>query len=385
MFKILPSLLSVLLLAVTVGCSGVYSDPDRVKIGVNLPLSGQFAPYGRQILQGMELYRQEAAARGVHFDLVVIDNTSEAGGVQLAFRQLVEDHHVQVVVGAYSSTNTFILKPLALKYRVPVVTPTATNDEVTARNPYVFRTCFNDSTQGRAIAWYLRHKTTVEKVGILFNLDLDGGDYSRGLAYTFSTAWENSGGKIVKDIGYRSGQQDYAATFREFETAGTQAIFAPLYSNDVALLLDSAEKNRPTPLLFGSDGWAEEEVLRTCGRRAIGSFYACMFADESPSPQTAAFVKLLQHQKLHPGMCIAQGYDTTGLLVSILKPGLDGESVRQALLKVANYPGVTGNITIKPDGNAAKQVFIKEIYFDKALNRIEDRIIATIDPETLNQ
>jgi len=382
MLKRLPYLLSALCLVFLSACSGVHSNPDKVVIGANLPLSGQFAPFGRQILQGMELYRREAAAHGINFEIVAIDNASEAAPTQEAFRRLVMDHHVQVVVGDYSSVNTFILKPLALKYRVPVVSPTATNDEVTARNPFIFRTCYNDNAQGRAISWYLRHHTSFKKVGSFFNLDLDGGDYSRGLAFTFTAAWETGKEKVI-DIGYRSGQNDYAAAFREFQNAGVQAVFAPFYSDDVVRLLSSAEKAHFTPVLFGGDGWAEEEVLRNCPPRAAGSFFACMFADENPSPQTQAFIKLLQREKISPSMCLAQGYDTAAILASVLKPGMDGDAVREALGKVVNYPGVTGPTTILTDGNAAKQIYIKQIYYDDSTRRLEDKIVTVITPQMI--
>jgi len=366
------------------GCA-VTRSSERVKIGADLPLTGSFAEYGQEILAGMKLYQEEAAARGVHFDLIVIDNGSEALGTQKAFKELVERHHVEVVVGDYSSTNTFILKPLALKYHVPVITPTATNDEVTTANPYIFRTCFNDSFQGQALAWYLKHQTKLRRIGAFYNLDLDGGDYSRGLNYTLTLAFEKNGGKI-KEVGYRSGQKDYTAELRELQQADVEAVFAPFYPDDVVRLLDSAARIHFTPVFFGGDGWSEDEVLRSGNPRAVGSFYGCMFADESSAPATVAFIKLLRQKKLSPGMCIAQGYDTAGILVSILKPDMDGDSIREALAgKVINYPGVTGLTTICPDGNAIKQVFIKQIYYDQTSRRLEDKIVYLVNPGDLEK
>lgn len=374
---------SVLTLTVVTGCSSFKSDSDKIKVGVDLPLSGAFAAYGKEIVKGMELYRKEAAARGIDIELIVIDNNSNAAKAQEAFKTLVEKHHVQVVVGDYSSANTLVLKPLALKYRIPVVSPTATNDEVTSRNPYMFRTCFNDSFQGKAIAWYLRHKTGINSVGILINLDLEGGDYSRGLARSMAAAFEKSGGKVAKEVGYRSGQKDFTSVIKELQAAGVQGVFAPLYANDATSLIAAAAKNNFTPVLIGGDGWAETEVLYRYNPRAIGSFYACMFADEHTSSATLAFSALLEQEKMTPGMCLAQGYDTIGIIALVTKPGMTGDEVKTALGKVVNYPGVTGNTTIGADGNATKQVFIKQIYRDKNLHHLEDRVIYVVNPDEI--
>lgn len=366
----------IAVLSMISGCSW-FNGRDTVKIGVIMPLTGPFAPYGKELVEGMKMQVKELEKDGYHINLIIIDNRSNAADTQKAYLTLVEKHNVPVVVGAYSSANTLPLKPLVMKHKVPVIAPTATNDAVTASNPYIFRTCFNDSFQARAIAWYARNRAGLETIGMLINLNVEGGDYSRGLAHSMGQVFERSGGKVIKEVGYHNGQKDFTPQLQELQKTGVQAVFAPLYPEDVVTLMNDAAKMKFQPLLFGGDGWG---VCKCVKPNFIGSFYACMFADENSYPATIKFVAAAKAAGQTPAMCLAQGYDTIGILASFMTPEMTAEGVKEAIGKVKDYPGVTGPTTIQADGNTSKPLYIKIFYRDKNSGNIEDRVIYTVQP-----
>ena len=67
---------------------------------------------------------------------------------------------------------------VANRKRVPMITPSATNPEVTKVGPFVFRVCFTDDVQAVATAAFLVDKGK-KRVGMLFATD---DLYSSGLA-----------------------------------------------------------------------------------------------------------------------------------------------------------------------------------------------------------
>ena len=366
------------------GCSWWSGNGENdLKIGVIMPLSGEFAPYGKAVIQGMELYREKYAAihPDRHIVLLIEDNGGTPEGSLKAFETLVDRKQVQVIVGAYTSDDSFALKPLALRRRIPVIAPCATNDELTARNPYLFRACFNDSFQGKALGKYAWEKGGVKKLGVLWCLDANRGDYSRGLARTVIEEFEKCGGAPVCKVGYRSGQTDFTAQLHEFKQAGVDAVFAPLYPDDILRLMKAVAALNDAPLIFGSDSWSSDGLVEKLGEPGHGSFYSCMFSRQYRNPVTTEFVNTARDKGLEPGLCMAQGYDTLGILATVMKPGARGEDIASALRQVRNYPGVTGAISIYADGVTTQNVFIEKIVWDKFNKRALKTLEYTIKPE----
>lgn len=367
----------VLLLSLLCGCGGV-GKREGIRIGAVLPLSGENAEFGEEIRRGIEL-RMEEFRRihpETHVQLFVRDG-SGAAGVAAAFEKLVTREHVQAVIGAYSSADTFALKPLALKYRVPVLAPVATHDQITARNAFMFRSCCNDSAQGRALGIYAS-RLKLAKVGVFICLDVDKGDYARGLAGAMSAEFERLGGKVVKEVGYRIGQRSFVKELEELRAAGAEGVFAPLEPGDVATLIRDAEGINYKAVFFGGDSWSEKSVLSGLGAHADGGFYSCMFAKTLKQPATAAFCSLAEQAGLKPGMSLAQGYDSAGILLSLLRPGMSGEEAAAALGQVNGYEGAGGRISIGLDGDAVRDVYIKRISRDKESGKTSSWLVDVI-------
>jgi branched-chain amino acid transport system substrate-binding protein len=64
-----------------------------------------------------------------------------------------------------------------------------------------------------------------------------------------------------------------------------------------------------------------------------------------------------------PDALAALGYDTLRLVVDAIKRArtLDSEKIKEELAKTANFPGVTGDITIDENRNAKKPIVILKI------------------------
>ena len=364
------------------GCQSVGTE-KAITIGVIMPQTGEFALYGTNVISGMEYFvDQYNAEHKVQLKLLIKDNKSTPAGTIEVFNQLARNKSVPLVIGAYASSNTAVIKPFARRYKIPVISPTSTSDVVTENNPYMFRSCFSDSLQGAALGKFTKKRFMINRVGILINIDEDG-EYSKGLARSFSKAYKEAGGTIAIKVGYsRKDSEDFPRLLKKIIDAKVDAIFAPTYLEEATKIIKAARKYNFKGYIFGGDGWDENKLLTTSGRHLNRCFFSTMFSPFYDSPIVKKFVSGYANKNSGevPSMAAAQGYDTIALVAGLI---VDGQltGIKKRLGEIKKFPGVTGDITIKPDGNAVKMIFVERV--NKLITgHFKTELIGVIPPTT---
>ncbi|MHB9139083.1 MAG: ABC transporter substrate-binding protein [Victivallaceae bacterium] len=359
--------------------------PDPVRIGVILPMSGEFAPYGKKLFAGIKLKADELNNEGGidcrRVELVLADNESSVSKTAVALRKIAEQK-IFIVIGGYTSADAFALKPDALKYKVTVIAPMATNDLVTERNPYIFRTCFSDSFQGKAIGRFAVEKMQLDKIGVMLNID-ENGTYSRDLGRSTADGINTAGGKVAIVEGYYRKSTTYVPQLKKIMDADVNGIFIPSYPEEAAKMINESRKLGYQGYIFGGDGWDEDDFFKQLGATPGPCFFASMFSARYDSPETRHFLEKFHAETggKSPGVCEAQGYDTMSIVAEAVRNSIFDYDIRAALYNIKDYPGVTGRITIDSNRNAIKSLFIKEV-IKKADGFFGPRLIAVIDPVT---
>ena len=140
---------------------GDANDADVVKVGLNYELSGNVATYGQGLTEGIELAIEEInAAGGVlgkQIEMVKVDNKSDSAEAANVSTRLITRDNVVAILGPATSGNTKGGLPPAMQHKVPLISASATADDVTVDSngnvrEYVFKTCFSDSYQGVTMA-----------------------------------------------------------------------------------------------------------------------------------------------------------------------------------------------------------------------------------------
>ena len=93
---------------------------------------------------------------GKHVELLVEDDHNEASEAASAVSKLITRDHVVALIGENASSRSLAAAPIAQSYQVPMVSPSSTNVAVTRKGDYIFRVCFVDSYQGKALATFAR-------------------------------------------------------------------------------------------------------------------------------------------------------------------------------------------------------------------------------------
>ena len=361
-------------LAVALGCkkdepqgSGLVgaTATGPIVIGEVGSMTGSEATFGVSSDKGIQLAVSEINAtggvKGRQIKVSVLDDEGKPEQAATATTKLIASDHATAILGEVASGRSKFMAPKAQQAKVPMITPSSTNPEITEIGDYIFRACFIDPFQGYVMAKFVRENLKLSKVGILRDVR---NTYSVGLADVFRDNFKKMGGTIVGDESYSAGDVDFRAQLTNLKQKSPEGLFVPGYYTDVGLVARQARESGLTIPLLGGDGWDSEKLWEIGGEALLGSYFSNHYSVDDPSPRIQEFVaKYKKTYNMLPDSLSAQAYDAAGMLFDAMKraPDLSGSAIRDALAATKDYRGVTGNITLDSHRNPVKPAVVLKI------------------------
>ncbi|MBK5484140.1 MULTISPECIES: ABC transporter substrate-binding protein [Peribacillus] len=347
---------------------GSSTSGDTIKIGANLELSGGTASFGQSAADGLKLAIEEINKEGIDgkkLEIIKVDNKSDAAEATSGSIKLVSQDKVVAVVGSATSTNTLAQVQVAQDNKVPLLTPTATNPDITNKagklNDYVFRTCFIDPFQGTVAANFASDDIGAKTAAIYVD---SASDYSKGLAAAFKEAFTANGGKIVAEEAYVTKDTDFRATLTRIKSAKPEFVFLPGYYEEVGLILKQAREDGIDLPFMGGDGWDSPKVVEIAGAEALkNTFITNHYSPEDEDAKIQDFVAAYKKKyNKTPDAFAALGYDTGYYLADAIKRSGDAspEKIRQALEDVKDLQLVSGTLNLDKNHDPIKSATILE-------------------------
>ncbi|MFB7641746.1 ABC transporter substrate-binding protein [Peribacillus butanolivorans] len=347
---------------------GSSTSGDTIKIGANLELSGGTASFGQSAADGLKLAIEEINKEGIDgkkLEIIKVDNKSDAAEATSGSIKLVSQDKVVAVVGSATSTNTLAQVQVAQDNKVPLLTPTATNPDITNKagklNDYVFRTCFIDPFQGTVAANFASDDIGAKTAAIYVD---SASDYSKGLAAAFKEAFTANGGKIVREEAYVTKDTDFRATLTRIKSAKPEFVFLPGYYEEVGLILKQAREDGIDVPFMGGDGWDSPKVVEIAGAEALkNTFITNHYSPEDEDAKIQDFVAAYKKKyNKTPDAFAALGYDSGYYLADAIKRSGDAtpENIRQALEEVKDLQLVSGTLNLDKNHDPIKSATILE-------------------------
>jgi branched-chain amino acid transport system substrate-binding protein len=141
-----------------VSCQRSNGVADKVRIGVLVPLTGDTANFGISSSNAIRMAADEVnkagGINGKQIELLVQDDRSDPTEAANIATKFVSQDEVHAILGEVGSTRTLAAAPIAQNAKIPMLTPSSTNVEVTRKGNYIFRSCFIDTVQGPAMAQF---------------------------------------------------------------------------------------------------------------------------------------------------------------------------------------------------------------------------------------
>jgi len=327
-----------------------------IKIGLNFELSGDVASYGQAEAQGAEMAAEEInAAGGINgkkVEIVKYDDKSDTAEATTLATKLMTQDKVLTVIGPATSSGMKAQIPVATKNSVPIISGSATADDLTFANgkvnEFVFRTCFNDSFQGTAMANYAAKKLSAKSAVILKDTS---SDYAKGLADAFDKTFKANGGTIVDTQAYVAKQTDFNAVLTKFKGEQFDVIYLPGYYAEVGLIIAQARKLGITAPILGGDGYDSPKLSELAGAGLTDVYFTNHYSSADKDPKVVAFIAAYKKKfNAEPNAFHAMGYDTMMMVADAVKRAKDltGASIKDALVSTKDFAAVTGTISMDP-------------------------------------
>jgi branched-chain amino acid transport system substrate-binding protein len=336
-----------------------------IVIGAFLSMTGATATFGESSKRGAVIAIDEAnelgGVLGRKLELVVLDDqgrTEEAGNAVL---RLIDLDSAVAVMGEVASTLSLVGGRIAQRRKIPMVSPSSTNTQVTQIGDYVFRVCFLDPFQGFAMAKFARERLKMSKVAVLKDVR---NDYSLGLSAAFEAAFTKLGGTIVARESYGAGDTEFSAQLTKIKPSLPDGLYVPGYYTEVGSIARQARRLGLQAPLMGGDGWESPELRNIGGADIVGSYYTNHFAHDQPSARAKQFIAAYQakYGEAAPALS-ALGYDATLAIIDAIRRAgsTEPKAVRDALATTKELDAVTGKLTLDANRNPVKPAVVVRV------------------------
>ncbi|MBW2716811.1 MAG: penicillin-binding protein activator, partial [Deltaproteobacteria bacterium] len=384
------------------------TDSASGTIGVVLPLSGNFATFGHEALRGILLAAETFDAQTPieqrpRIRIEIRDSGGSPGLAAAAVRELAQEEGVTAIIGPLLSKECEAAAVAAEIQRVPLLALTS-RKEVASGRSYVFRLRTMPSDEVQTLADHAMRELKALRFAILYPRDA----YGSGVSSLFWDAVEQRGGKVVALAAYDPEAVDFAEAIRrlvgyELLTADEQtviverekltrsarrlppeeaalvreearsmlgpdddplppivdfeAIFIPESHEKVALIAPQLAFHAATgATLLGTEAWNHADLVSIARKHVEGAYFTASFYGDSSVAYVREFAdRYLETFGAPAGDFSASAYDAARLLMVQLARGANSrEEVRDRILEVKGFPGVSGVLSMRPDGNARK-------------------------------
>ena len=347
----------VILLAVFI-VTQTKKEPEVIKIGAILPLTGGGAKYGEEAKNGIELAIEDL--KNSKIEVLYEDDQGTANGAVNAFNKLVESAKVPVIIGPMYSSTALAIAPLGQRKKVVIFSPSASSPDLTEAGDYFFRNWPSDIYEGNEMAKFAHDTLNLKTIAIL-SVNLD---YGVGLTKVFEKVFKSLGGQILTTEYYDQGATDFRTQLSKIKSLNPEAIYLPGYYSEIGLILKQAKEIGIKTRFLSCVGFDNPKVLEIAGSAAEGVVFARPYYDpESEDPVIKSFVeRFTQKYGVAPGIYAAHAYDALKIIAqAIEKGGYSADGIKEALYSISGFPGVTGSTSFDENGDVEKPIQIMKV------------------------
>ena len=349
---------------------------ETIKIGFNLPLTGDIPEVGEGSKRAAEMYLNdinsdgglEVGGKKYPLEFIYMDNESKAESAVNVALKLIEQEDVVAIIGPNSSKQAVPAGGTCNDNRVPMITPWSTNPDTTKDRPWVFRAAFLDPFQGPVVADFAAKKFGAQTSAVLFDVS---NDYSKGLAEIFKSSWEAKGlGPVVAFESHGTKDQDFSAQLTKIIAAKPDFIFVPDNYNQVALIMQQARDLGYKGHFMGSDAWGTPDLIKLAGEVAYGQYFSTHYAAAGAKGATKVFIdRYKQTYGEEPADYAALTWDSIGIMIEAIQnagrveksPRKMRKAIREGLAAIKSFDGITGSSKFDEQGDPIKCAVVVKI------------------------
>ncbi len=315
----------------------------QVKIGFINSITGPEAPIGESLTNGLDLALEDIAKKGIKLQVIRQDDTGKPQVSMSALEQLGTGDDVAMVVGPYSSACANAVAKQAQSYKVPLLIPVASKEEITKQGyDWVFR--LNAVAHDYAQSLIDAAMTFGKPRSIAFIYEsTDFGSSVAALGKEYSL---KKGLRVVADEAYQKGAPDYRSTLTKIKAQNPDLVMMVSYVADAILLMRQSREVglKPQAFLGGGAGF---DTVQFQSEKDISNnvFSVTQWTPENGNPGSAEFGARYQKRfGKRPPYHAATAYEAMMIAADVVqRAGADRGKIKQAL-QSGSWTGIMGPV-----------------------------------------
>jgi len=354
----------ILLMAMIMsGCTPKAEPQDYITIGALLPLTGEDSDEGLRAFNGLILAKnninKSGGVLGKKLDIIILNDRGDEEYVVQQYKSLKERGVVAIIGSSYSGV-TMALARAAEEDGIPIISPTASNPEVTHGRKNVFRAIFIDDYQAEVMA-YFAYNSLKARTALVF-LSENSRSYKRA-SEVFDASFKAYGGNVIAVESYYT-DSDVANIINKYSANPPDVVFYPEDYIPAANLVNVAcDYGFKSTYILGSDAW-DGLLTYVYNQDAMKHvFYSAPFSFDDKDEEVMQFVRnyFVTFSQM-PLSGSATAYTCVYILTeAIEKAGNVNKDDIVYAMKNSQFDTITGHIKFDENNNPRTNVYVIQI------------------------
>jgi branched-chain amino acid transport system substrate-binding protein len=337
------------------------SKEETIKIGAILPLTGNLASYGVDTKKALELAVSEInAQKGINGKKVVLIFEDSQGSSKLAttsINKLIDINKVQGILGPITSPEVLAIAPIANSKKVPIISPSSTDVDISNAGEYVFRTINTDHIETIAFSNFVKKQFGCISIGIIANRASGTLSY----ANSFEKYYTSLDCPINIKERYQENTKDFKTNISKLLNKDIQGIYVSGVSMEIGTIVRQIREFNKDIQIFSYQSAEDRRVVEIAGDAVDNMYFSSTTLPKKYLGKEREIFETNFKNKYgtSPGIFAPEIYDGINILLdAIAKSEENGVDMIDYLKNTKAYKGASGTITFDEFGDVHKAIAI---------------------------
>lgn len=335
---------------------------DSVKIGVQAPITGQYANEGQSIENFVKLIVDEKNAQGgllgKQIEVITCDDEAKAQKAAVCAKKLA-NAGVFAVIGSYTSGATEAAQTTYYRKKI-LQTSDGTSDSLIKQKYWTFfRNSFPNSSQSDFTAEYMIKTKKYKNIVVLS----DYSSYSEGLGDATAESIKAIGGNVIFRGKIKAGSQNFSAILTKIKSMNPDVIYYSGYYTDGGQLRSQQKQLGINADFVGGDSNDNPDFYKLAGDSAEGTILINFPTPEIlPYPEAKKYLAAYKARfKMDPPSIwpVTNADGLRAVIEGVEKTkSFDTKKIAEYIRSMKDFPGITGPFNIRADGERVGAKFV---------------------------
>jgi branched-chain amino acid transport system substrate-binding protein len=334
-----------------------------IKIGVQLPLTGERAQVGKAMQNGVRMaldaLNSQVPRDGATMEVVFEDDGNTKEGALNALKNLIGDPQVVAIIGEIFSPFVLASRPIVEQVGVSFLTG-GTHPKTTENSRWIFRVGASDALLTTLMAQYVVERLAMKKIAVIH--DRTGIHAARADLVIKSLQLKYGIIPTVRGQ-WTPGDKEFTALLNQVKASGAEALVALGETAEAGPLLQQVRALGLKLTLIAQRDFGAPTVLEVAKEAADGIYILTEYLPGISGVNWQAWATgYRQRYHTEPNNIAAAYYDALFLVAEALKQGGPSrEEIRTGLEQITAFSGVLGEYTFDRAHEGLHQLYVVQI------------------------